>query len=279
MQKIILRKLATAVQSGEEASRKFWNTMSDFYHKHSQEGTKKNYEAIAPFLSLKSASSLLDAGSGVGDGFPILTAISSPNLKVTLLDISDENVSKAKAKYGDKAEIKRGNAESLPFKPNSFDAYIANGLLESVDNPDWVINEAFRTLRPGGKAAFSLYGRMGICNVLRIYRIISNTLRLEKGNFLGKFELSEPEKVGVLLKNAGFVNPMQFYEQYHYPQLSVDELFSMYCDNPVLQEEAKAKGKTKQLEKLIKDELENILEVKQEPLTFESLIFIATKPS
>ena len=267
------------MQSGEEASRKFWNTMSDFYQKHSLEGTKKNYEAIVPFLSLKSTSSLLDAGSGAGDGFPILTANPALNLKVTLLDISDENVSKAKAKYGNKAEVKRGNAESLPFKPSTFDAYVANGLLESVDNPDWVINEAFRTLKPGGKAAFSLYGRMGICNVLRIYRIISNTLRLEKGNFLGKFELSHPEKVSALLKNAGFINPMHFYEQYHYPQLSVNELFSMYWDNPVLQEEAKAKGQTRQLEKLIKDELSSILKTKQEPLTIESLIFIATKPS
>jgi hypothetical protein len=119
---------------------------------------------------------------------------------------------------------------------------------------------------------------MGICNVLRIYKKIANSLRLERGTFSAKFELSEPERVKAMVKNAGFGQCLSFYEQYHYPQLTVDELLSTFLDNPLLQEEAKTLGKTKQLESVIREELFNIIEVKEEPLIFESLVIVAAKP-
>ncbi|OMJ68282.1 hypothetical protein SteCoe_34307 [Stentor coeruleus] len=279
MLRILSRAISAAPSTtSEEATRKFWNSMSEFYTKHHLQISNKNYQAMAPFLSLSTASSLLDAGCGIGNGYPIFAKHAGKALKVSMIDISDENVSKAKAIYGDKADIRRSNAESLPFKPNQFDAYVANGLLEIADNPDWVIAEAFRTLKSGGHAAFSLYGRMGICNVLRIYKRIANSLRLERGTFSAKFELSEPEKVKAMVKNAGFGQCLSFYEQYHYPQLTVDELISIFLDNPLLQEEAKTLGKTKQLESVIREELFNIIEVKEEPLIFESLVIVAAKP-
>lgn len=278
MQRLVLRKFITAAQASEEATRKFWNTMSDFYEKYNVEPSKKNYEAMSPFLSLNSCSTLLDAGCGSGYGLPIMKAATKNTLKVSMLDISDENVQKVVKRYADATDVKRGNAESLPYKSNTFDAYVANGLLEIVDNPEWVVSEAFRVLKPGGKAAFSLYGRMGICNILRIYKVISNTLRLDKGTFSAKFELSEPEKVVALFKNVGFTNFLHFYEQYHYPQLNVNDLIGMYWENPILQEEAKAKKKSKHLEEVIKEELNQIIQVTKEPLILESLIFVATKP-
>lgn len=279
MLRIFSRAIASVPSTAaEETSRKFWNSMSGFYTKHHLEISNKNYHAMVPFLSLNTASSILDAGCGVGNGYPIFLKAAGKSIKVSMIDISDENVSKIKASHEDKVDVRRGNAESLPYKANQFDAYVANGLLEIADNPDWIIAEAFRTLKSGGHAAFSLYGRMGICNVLRIYKRIANTLRLERGTFSAKFELSEPEKVKAMLKNAGFGQCLSFYEQYHYPQLTVDELVSTFSDNPILKEEAKSFGKTNQLDQVIREELSNIIEVKEEPLVFESLIIVANKP-
>lgn len=276
----MIRKVAAATPAAvaEETSRKFWNTMADFYVKYSIEPSDKQYEAMAPFLNLDKAKSILDAGCGTGNGFPILSKYTEKSPKFSMIDISDEFVKRTKGLYGDKADVKMANAESLPYKDNVFDVYVANGLLEVADNPDWVIHEAFRVLKSGGVAGFSLYGRMGICNLLRIYKIIGNTLSLDKGTFNPRFELSEPEKVKALLKSGGFSNCVSFYEQYHYPQLTVQELFHNYWDNPILHEEAKAVGKINQLEAVIKQELGNIIEVKEEPLIYESLIIIAHKP-
>jgi ubiquinone/menaquinone biosynthesis C-methylase UbiE len=273
-----LYRQAISVAAAEETSRKFWNTMAKFYNKYNIELSNKNYEALAPFLNLKPGQSILDAGCGAGNGYPILSNYADNQLNYSLIDISDEFVNLAQELYGNKADVRKVNAESLPYKSGTFDVYVANGLLEITDNPEWVVSEAFRVLKQGGKAGFSLYGRMGICNVLRIYRIISNTLRIEKGTFEPRFELSEPEKVKALLKSVGFEHFISFYEQYHYPQLSVKELFHNFWDNPVLYEEVKNSAQDKKLEKIIMDELSNILEVKEEPLIFESLIIIATKP-
>ena len=276
----VIRRVSTSTPAAvaEESSRKFWNTMSDFYTRYNIDVSNKNYEAMAPFLNLPKATSILDAGCGIGNGFPILSKFAKNSPRYSMLDISDDFVSQAKATYGDRAEVKRANAESLPYKDNTFDAYVANGLLEVADNPEWVMHEAFRTLKSGGRAGFSLYGRMGICNVLRIYKTIGNSLGLDKGTFSPRFELSEPEKVKALLRSAGFEKFLSFYEQYHYPQLSVPELFKNYWDNPVLHEEARAAGKSKQLERVITEELSNIIDGKGQPLIFESLIIIAQKP-
>lgn len=52
-----------------------------------------------------------------------------------------------------------GNAESLAFKDNSFDAYVANLCLMIVDNHKNQLKECLRVLKPGSSAAFAVWGR------------------------------------------------------------------------------------------------------------------------
>jgi SAM-dependent methyltransferase len=49
-----------------------------------------------------------------------------------------------------------GYADRLPFADASFDTVLATELLEHVANPDAAVAEAFRVLRPGGHALFSV---------------------------------------------------------------------------------------------------------------------------
>jgi len=51
------------------------------------------------------------------------------------------------------------NAESLPFKDASFDAYFSNLCLMHVHNHRNQLKECFRVLQPGARAAFSVWGR------------------------------------------------------------------------------------------------------------------------
>lgn len=49
--------------------------------------------------------------------------------------------------------------ESLPFKDNTFDSYLANLSLMWVDNHRNQLAEAFRVTKSGGRLAFSVLGR------------------------------------------------------------------------------------------------------------------------
>lgn len=154
---------------------------------------------------------------------------------------------------------------------------MSNGLLELVDSPDWVFNEAFRVLNPGGIAAFSLHGRMGLCTSLRLYKVLSMRLKIRKLDQELNFDLNDPDKVKDLAKRAGFGKVLYFYEQYHYPEQDVDSLFDMYYNAPLLRQTAEREGKLTEFEHFIKDELKKMLVEREELLTYESLILIAYK--
>ena len=51
-----------------------------------------------------------------------------------------------------------GNAEALPFADGSFDAVYANLSLQLTEHPETVLREVWRVLRPGARAAFSVWG-------------------------------------------------------------------------------------------------------------------------
>lgn len=146
-----------------------------------------------------------------------------------------------------------------------------------VENPEWMVNEAYRVLKHGGVTALSIYGRMGPCTALRLYKTLRMRLRLRKQAAEPKFELSDPEKVKEIFKRAGFSKVLYFYEQYHYPNLDYKELFDLYYNAPTLREPAEKEGKLEDLKKLIEEELNKILVDREELLTYESMILVAHK--
>src|SRR5439155_807663 len=50
-----------------------------------------------------------------------------------------------------RVRIVRADAESLPFRDESFDAVVATEVLEHLDEPGRMLSEARRVLRPGGQ--------------------------------------------------------------------------------------------------------------------------------
>ena len=53
----------------------------------------------------------------------------------------------------------RANSELLPFKDESFTAYLASLSLMIVDNPRKQLEETYRVLKPGSTAVFTIWGK------------------------------------------------------------------------------------------------------------------------
>jgi MPBQ/MSBQ methyltransferase len=96
--------------------------------------------------------SILDAGAGTGfttEG--IVTRVDAGG--VTMLDQSPHQLAQARRKPSLAACAKvLGDAEALPFATDRFDRYVSAGSIEYWPEPQRAIAEAYRVVRPGGRA-------------------------------------------------------------------------------------------------------------------------------
>jgi len=78
------------------------------------------------------------------------------------IDQSAEMLAAARARFtaadGSRVELLEGQAEALPFAPESFDALTFTYLLRYVDDPRTTVFELARVVRPGGRVASLEFG-------------------------------------------------------------------------------------------------------------------------
>ncbi len=104
-------------------------------------------------LNPNAGMKLLDVGGGTGDiAFKFLE---KGGTDVVIADINEEMLKVGRNRALDRAIIAgpkwlRGNAEGLPLKDSSFDAYVTAFCLRNVTHLDQALSEARRLLKPGG---------------------------------------------------------------------------------------------------------------------------------
>lgn len=109
---------------------------------------------------------ILDIGCGAGF---LSNSLGEAGHEVFGIDMSEESLKVAR-KYDSTKKINYqfANAYSLPFADNSFDVVCAMDFLEHVEEPDRVIAEASRVLKPGGVFFFHTFSK----NILAYFVII-----------------------------------------------------------------------------------------------------------
>jgi SAM-dependent methyltransferase len=84
------------------------------------------------------------------------------DLAASAIDLARANF----AQQGLTADFRVANGEALPFADDTFDLVYAHGVVQYTADPQRLVNEVRRVLKPGGEAIFQVYNRVSWLNAL-----------------------------------------------------------------------------------------------------------------
>ncbi len=122
------------------------------------EGHLRHLQAL---ISLE-GKKVLDLGSGRGDF--IITAKKN-NIDVVGVELNSTYIEETKRKAQKEnlqIEVFQGVGEKLPFTNNTFDFINMSEVIEHVKDPEKVLSEVYRTLKPDGSVYISVPNRFGL---------------------------------------------------------------------------------------------------------------------
>ncbi len=125
-------------------------------------GREWHIPIIAKFEEFKDRN-VLEIGCGIGtDGFEF----AKNGAHYTGIDLTSKSIKLAKERFelfDVKGTFINVNAEeTLPCPNNSFDHIYSFGVIHHSPNPDYIVDEMYRVLRPGGTFTVMLYNRSSI---------------------------------------------------------------------------------------------------------------------
>jgi SAM-dependent methyltransferase len=150
-------KVAIEISSDPEVFSEFehqgWETSSGGYDEHWARLTRQTVSATLDAAGVVEGSRVLDVCSGPG---MLCAAAFARGAKAVGLDFSSKAVAIARHNVSG-AEFHQGDAQSLPFDEDSFDAVVCGYGVIHVPSPDVALREMHRVLRPGGRLAISVW--------------------------------------------------------------------------------------------------------------------------
>lgn len=105
------------------------------------------YHQVLNQVPRKKGIKILDIGCG--DGVLLYLVSQKAKAKLHGVDLDADSLKFAKNQV--KAKFKKSTAEKLPFKSNQFDLVIATEIIEHLKNPDKMLKEIQRVLKPKAK--------------------------------------------------------------------------------------------------------------------------------
>ena len=133
--------------------------------------------------------SVLEVGCGAGVD---LARFAKGGARVTGVDLAASAIALARANFaqqGLEGTFEVADAERLPFADNSFDLVYAHGVVQYTANPQKLVDECHRVLKPGGDAVFQVYNRVSWLNLLS--KLMKVGLEHDDAPVLLKFSIGE----------------------------------------------------------------------------------------
>ena len=133
--------------------------------------------------------SVLDVGCGAGVD---LARFAKGGAEVTGVDVSPSAIDLARtnfAQQGLRGRFEVADGERLPFADDTFDLVFAHGVVQYTAQPQRLVDECRRVLKPGGEAIFQVYNRISWLNALS--KLMKVGLEHEDAPVILKFSATE----------------------------------------------------------------------------------------
>jgi ubiquinone/menaquinone biosynthesis C-methylase UbiE len=128
-------------------------------------------------LDAQPGETILEIGPGTGHSVAALAESVGDSGKVYGIDLAEGMLGIAaqraeRAGFSDRVELRQGDAATLPFEADAFDAVFMSFVLELFDTPEIpvVLRECRRVLRPGGRISVVALSKLGNAGLtVRLY--------------------------------------------------------------------------------------------------------------
>jgi SAM-dependent methyltransferase len=132
---------------------------------------------------------VLEVGCGAGVD---LARFARGGAVVTGVDVAPSAIELARANFAQQGlpgELRVADGERLPFPDDAFDLVYAHGVVQYTADPQRLVEECRRVLKPGGGAVFQVYNRVSWLNALS--KLMKVGLEHEDAPVLLKFSAGE----------------------------------------------------------------------------------------
>jgi SAM-dependent methyltransferase len=133
--------------------------------------------------------SVLEVGCGAAID---LARFARGGAEATGIDLSPSAIELARANFsqqGLEGRFEVADGEHLPFPDNAFDLVYAHGVVQYTADPQRLVDECRRVLKPGGEAVFQVYNRISWLNALS--KLMKVGLEHDDAPVLLKFSVGE----------------------------------------------------------------------------------------
>jgi ubiquinone/menaquinone biosynthesis C-methylase UbiE len=144
--------------AGQKKIQEHYDTVADVYDNHYDERRGRCYYThLSTYVmeALPRSGKLLDIGCGTG---LFVERYVGEGRTAVGLDISQKMIERGRRRCR-ACDYSVGTGERIPFRDNTFDAVSSLMVFSYVRNPEAMLSEAYRVLKPGGAIAICTLGK------------------------------------------------------------------------------------------------------------------------